>query len=421
MGNFIKNAFIIFAIVSLMFVGLNIAAYYYVTTSPKTLWNPSDNFHSAVIAPNSTEGHALLQKLYGEQGNIIYEAYNAAPYFAPHPTLHYIVQNTSNEHYRIGVEGIRYQPGWNDEYVKNQLLKKDNIYIFGGSTVMGHGLSHNQTLATYMQSMLRNPNQVVFNFGAQAYDQTRELDKLIYLLRHGYRPKTVVFLDGLNDIIGMSRSNYRALDKIVFHGYAAGKGDFVGGKAFKLGNHNISKEDFIYMLTTALPIYQAVKLYFAKPLQVEGFRPEKDPFMDSVDMLEAEIIFFNWAQFGIKNLDLMQQQTVEYYQNNLEVLDKLSKAFGFKYVVFYQPIGMIDPNNPFVRPEAATTDGAKYYNSIDNVIRDNIANKKLNMVDISSALKDLSKQGKAYIDGTHYSPTANQMLAEIITAKVERL
>ena len=65
---------------------------------------------------------------------------------------------------------------------------------------------------------------VVLNFGAQAYDQRTETDKLIYLLRRGYRPTKVVMLDGWNDLF-LARSNMRAVDRVVYHGFAQGRGE----------------------------------------------------------------------------------------------------------------------------------------------------------------------------------------------------
>lgn len=118
-------------------------------------------------------------------------------------------------------------------------------------------------------------------------------------MRSGYRPKLVVFIDGLNDIIDVARSNFRIQDKIIFHGFSTGKG---GETSFRFGHHSPTAEDFKYMLVNALPFVQAYKHLKAKPsLSVDDFPAEKDSFSSPFDWTEADFMFGNWPTFGIKN------------------------------------------------------------------------------------------------------------------------
>src|SRR5262245_53471632 len=70
----------------------------------------------ASISPRSPQGVALHRKIFAASpdpdGPSRFST--ASRQFAFHPTLHFMVPPVHNKHYHIGLEGIRYHPGWDD-------------------------------------------------------------------------------------------------------------------------------------------------------------------------------------------------------------------------------------------------------------------------------------------------------------------
>jgi len=78
-----------------------------------------------------------------------------------------------------------------------------NIFIFGGSTTFGYGVSDEQTVPSYLQNYLRqhiiHKKVCVYNFGRGHYYSSQELVLFEKLLWLGIIPEVVIFIDGLND------------------------------------------------------------------------------------------------------------------------------------------------------------------------------------------------------------------------------
>lgn len=76
------------------------------------------------------------------------------------------------------------------------------VFAFGGSTMWGEGAADDETIASYLQSMLRQDLQQpieVINFGQRGWISTQGLIRLMLELRGGNIPDVVVFYDGYND------------------------------------------------------------------------------------------------------------------------------------------------------------------------------------------------------------------------------
>lgn len=83
--------------------------------------------------------------------------------------------------------------------------KAFNIFLFGGSTTFGYGVSDNETIATYLQKELRSAfpekNIWIYNFGRGYYYSAQESVLFQRLLMHDYSPDMAIFIDGLNDFV----------------------------------------------------------------------------------------------------------------------------------------------------------------------------------------------------------------------------
>lgn len=77
-----------------------------------------------------------------------------------------------------------------------------NIFVFGGSTTFGYGVSDDETVPAVIERDLRleiGDRINVYNFGRGHYYSTQERVLFFQLIAAGHRPDLVIFIDGLND------------------------------------------------------------------------------------------------------------------------------------------------------------------------------------------------------------------------------
>lgn len=405
----INTVFVVLGITFLLLVLLNVASGVWLSTEQGA--GHTERF-GKIYEPKSEYGQSVYQKIFGEDREAANQARRDSPWLAPHPVLHFISEPVKNENFHMGLEGLRYEPGWTDEFVKAQL--KDHpklVFAFGGSTMLGHGLAGNQTISFYLNELLKDEGALVFNFGSQAYDQIREIDKLLYLLRRGYRPWKVFFLDGWNDIAGSFRSNLRSGDNIVWHGFSRNKGEIA------YTNYDIARKPRTAKLfAKTLPMMRVVENLKTRS-QVDSYMVlDRDPFVREFDFREAAYIHSHWTTFTSKHSEHLNNSAIKRLQGNIEFVRQLEKSFGFSSSFFFQPVGIFDKKNPFIDQVSWDYDGHKYLYALNNKIKTSIKNNELNMVDISDVL--LESPYIAYVDAAHYSPKANQALAQVISAEI---
>ncbi len=401
-----RNALITIGISVVLFIALNLLAY---LAMPYFVPPRTNDVFDAVSWPHSAVGQRVLKGIFGTEdwGKAI--RYNqASPNFAIHPTLNFMTEPVRNEHFTMGPEGVRLEPGWSDDFVRQQLKNgRPLIFVMGGSTVLGHGVGADHTISYHMNEALHGSGATAVNFGSQAYDQHRDIEKLLYLLREGFRPAKVVFLNGWNDILGMARSNLRTQDKLIYHGFATNRGEI----AFTPGDRVDDRRHFRLFLES-LPAYRLLETYKRRSINLDRMLAERDAFTQGFDFYEAEFLYLHWADFADRRRELLKKQIADNFAANLKFLQGISTGFGFEFYSFYQPIGLLDPDNPFVGDQARTAAGYAYVHEMDDVIRHNIASGKLPMIDISRALRNIP--GPKFIDVAHYSPSANKALAREI-------
>ena len=85
--------------------------------------------------------------------------------------------------------------------------------------------------------------------------------------------------------------------------------------------------------------------------------------------------------------------------------------------MFYQPNGLLDDTNPFVRAHARRAPGYRYISELVASARAAIARGEVPMIDISDVLANVP--GPRYLDIAHYSPEANAALARAVAAHMK--
>lgn len=412
----VSTALIVLGLTALAFVLVNLAAFAFIQWSREEIFATEDDILSYALYPHGSDGREALRAAFDTpMASRIEAAYENAQSlsFAPHPVLHYIWQPMKITHYTIGREGIRYINGWTDDKVTELLSSaKTKVFLMGGSTTFGYGVDDDDTIAAYLQRQLGD-RFAVFNFGTGAYDQVREIDRLLYHLRQGHRPDVVIFLDGVNDSFTFARSNYRLGDKLIYHGFVAGRGSLLrSDRAFGLDmQQSVSANDFMIMLAYSLPITRVLLERTRPRPSIDSVAAVIDSFDAPLDYGTAAYVFGNWATFAERHRELLKTQAREYYQRNLEFLHRLAEAFHFKLLVFYQPNGLLDSFNPMRGPVPPSALGHRYLIEVQETVRSAVRNEGLPMIDITDILSDLSQAKHAYIDAEHYSPLANEEIA----------
>lgn len=127
----------------------------------------------------------------------------------------------------------------------------------------------------------------------------------------------------------------------------------------------------------------------------------------------AGYVFNNWATFGDTHTELFKAQAREFYKRNLQILTGLAGAFHFKLLVFYQPNGNLDPHNLMRGDVPESAPGLHYLSEIQKTVRSAIRSEGWPMIDLTDSLSGLSQENRAYIDAEHYSPLANEVIAQV--------
>jgi hypothetical protein len=100
---------------------------------------------------------------------------------------------TSSRFVNVDQYGVRSNGG-----PARPLAHLDNAtWVFGGSTSFGFGVPDHQTIPAYLEQLTGAP---VFNLAVRGHSSSMENRLFRYYLRAGYRPKQVVFLDGINEV-----------------------------------------------------------------------------------------------------------------------------------------------------------------------------------------------------------------------------
>ena len=111
LGRLVRSVVLMIGILAIMFAGANYIARFFLP-APRL---PNDVF-AAVDWPGSAASKELYRRVFKLSVNDDPMArFSASPPLVMHPTLPFATQRIENRYFRVGLEGIRYEPGWSDE------------------------------------------------------------------------------------------------------------------------------------------------------------------------------------------------------------------------------------------------------------------------------------------------------------------
>lgn len=187
------------------------------------------------------------------------------------------------------------------------------VFCFGGSTMIGWGISDSVTIPSLLQAELDSILDIpvrVENFGQQAYVNTQGLIELILQLRKGRRPDLVIFYDGINDTYSAYQSG------------VAGVHENLAEIALKFDGTTDNQYDQSF-LSSAVSYSNLFKL-------VKEIIPQSSPSESAISRI------VNYHTIGTQ-VDSLAAEIVETYLSNCEIVSALADEYGFESLFFWQP------------------------------------------------------------------------------------
>lgn len=299
------------------------------------------------------------------------------------PFVEYVHEPSTGNHVNILENGVR----------KTRLDGREGsfdndayqIFVFGGSTTFGMGVSDMETIPAYLQQMFSENSArdvIVYNFGVVGSYSTQERIYFEKFLNAGARPDMTVFIDGLNDMGICDIPDVTGFSK----------------KIEKFANGS-SRKTFGQTLAERSNVVKLMRYYSENKNLGDG------PFTLCENEEKVEKV--------IARLD-----------SNRRMVNAVSEEFGIKALFVQQPV----PFFRFPDSERAFPLTMNKINDPNNMriygferIRELQLNNQLFSKN-TIWLMDLRIDGNEYIDNVHYSPHYNKKIAsEIFKSLSDRI
>jgi hypothetical protein len=386
----------------LLFVALNVAAWIHLRSEPRP-FDDAERFFS------TEERLDAMRALYpGRTDSEIRELFRA-PGVTSHPVLEYMNEPFVGRDYEVGPENIRLDR-FSRERDPRRLLD-GSTWVLGGSTTFGYGVAGDETIVAYLNELGAARGERFVNLGVLGAHEGLEIDKLILLLKKGYRPKRVVLFDGLNDFYAITSSNFAPEETPADRRHAYG---------LHYSARILDQRARWVFAADAFPLLHLVRQWTSS--STSGFAIV-DHGID--DIYAPRALYHRDPDLHLRALalsydekfrlhDRYAQKLIRYHRANLDVLSGLARGFGFEWRVFYQPIGSLNRKNPFIRDPARYLESGYYrlQRSLVDAVEGAIEARELpEIIDLTRADEPC---GECYIDSDHYAPKLNRILAGAI-------
>ncbi|MHB8068431.1 MAG: hypothetical protein ACYDIC_11085 [Desulfobaccales bacterium] len=283
---------------------------------------------------------------------------------------------------------------WNPEPSPGRPLEK--IFFLGGSSGWGFGVGDNFTIPSYLSKMLNTPQAQfqVLNYSVPGYIVMQGIIHLELLLKEGQSPRYVIFYDGFNEIFAAHQ-----------HGIAGTVHNLFMDRE-RLRRENLRYRDLVWngakeAIRKYSMIYKAINSLHLSINKEARFREEVA------------------QSYNDKQLRSLAQNIVEDYKKSINLLDHLSRAYGFKYICFWQPSMFTEKKlfdkesniDPWLENEAFKK---LYIYTNEYLQKENIPHFYI-LTDV------LEKRPQpVYIDVAHITEQGNQVVAGVIFKYLEK-
>jgi hypothetical protein len=287
----------------------------------------------------------------------------------------------------INKEGKR--KTWNYRDFHEEETKK--IYVFGGSLAWGDAARDEHTIPSYMSKILYNDGHrfLVYNYGEWAYTNTQAIIYLILLLRNGHRPDYVIFYSGTD----------------VYSSYQSGSpGTLHYAYLFREKGKELSDFQHIRIGMTNL-IRRYSRIYGELTKIKNKLNPPASQFQEAAH---------NFSDNELRELSV---GIVNYIDDSFKLVEKLSEAYGFKYLFFWAPVAFTE--NKLLDEEKDLRLNDESLRKLYRYTKEDVDGVSIpHFYDISDALAERTKA--YYLDSGHITEEGNEVIAKKIVSIFEK-
>lgn len=309
------------------------------------------------------------------------------PYIKFDPYVVWSVKDFRSQY--VNVDSLGRRKTWNPDFENKKPTK---VYFFGGSTAFGGGARDEYTIASYLSRFLNEKDSrfIVWNYGQPAYRSEQELLKLQSLLLQGNRPDYVIFYHGHNDVT----ASYVIGDAngLIEEESIRKKFEATDAQSISRGIEGLVKK---YCKSCLVVVRGGKTLWF----KLSGANPH--PTVGST---------FDEAQ-----LDALAGEVVDRQKAFLDFLDYLSRNYGFRYSVFWQPtlLGSESVAEEAVLEKTDFMLADAGFRSLYKKVHEGINKiRAQDFYDISDVLDRRTSQ--LYYDNVHITEEGNEIVAKKI-------
>jgi hypothetical protein len=262
-----------------------------------------------------------------------------------------------------------------------------NVFVFGGSTTFGYGVSDDETIASHLQKTLAQAKAEpvhVYNFGTSFYFTT--LERVMYqeLLLNGFIPDAALFLDGINQF----RHHRPFYSKFIEKWWADHEDPKMVFGPLR------DKVPFLRLLSN---MRQSFRDSVKKQREAQG----------NAIARSGE----DWAE--------TTAWVIRRYESNKRQIEAVSASYGVEPVFVWQPMPYYDFDlkyHRFVDPDTDTENYPQGYADMDEI--NSAGGFGNNMIWAADTQQGFPSD--VYIDYMHYSPKFSAKLATEITRRMAR-
>jgi len=272
---------------------------------------------------------------------------------------------------------------------KENIADIPSLYFFGGSTMWGAFAKDGETIPSYFSREINagGPAIRAINYGHVAYNSNQELALFVNLLKGNKIPDYVIFYDGCNDfktapdlVYGQTRMREYLgnMDPILF-------------PVISLENKSLLNHRLVVNAIAFIGSHIKIVHY---PMQ-------------AVPRLWQWITTDNATKEKPLSQEELAQTVAENYSRNAAVIDVLSRVYGFRYLLLWQPLAYdkvltkTERMFPNIEHEAKPT-----YELTKQRVRENNISNFVDLSDIFIA----SAGASVFIDDCHVTPEANRVI-----------
>lgn len=281
-----------------------------------------------------------------------------------------------------------------------------SIFCFGGSTMWGDGSPDWGTIPAYLAEITNaehSPQSIeVINYAGGGFISSQEVMQLIQQIKYGRIPDIVVFYDGVNDTgvaYNKSEADIPLIDSLLIE----------PEDGIRWVRGQLEQETETQGLRGKLSNLNSVRVIRGGLYKLFGYTVSA-PKAVSDENLEIDI-------------NKLSLEVVSIYLKNMEVVDALSKKYGFDYYFFWQP-SLYEESKPLTNEEQETRRGnivisppesIEFRHIVYNRIEQE-AKKRDNLYYMADVFNNTEEF--MFIDSCHVIPEGNRIIAERIANSI---